>query len=254
MNTLHGDRSSHSSLKQMDAETLPPPLVDSDPVNEIPSLPDAGKPPNKAESNVAYESTEPAEALTTLPQPLLDSYRPVATTSKAAEPMLEKFKSSQPCPEKFRHPFSMLVAGPSSCGKTTWIRSLLKGSMIEPPPRKVFWFYKSWQPLYTDMKITIPNIEFVQGIQPKEADAMYPRLYIFDDLMRDTTKNAEVCEMFTEGSHHRNLSVICLMQNLYFQGKENRTMNLNSQYIVLFKNPRDRQQMAILARQMYPRQ
>ena len=29
-------------------------------------------------------------------------------------------------------------------------------------------------------------------------------------------------------------------------------MNLNSQYIVLFKNPRDRQQVAVLARQMYP--
>ena len=29
-------------------------------------------------------------------------------------------------------------------------------------------------------------------------------------------------------------------------------MSLNSQYIVLFKNPRDRQQIAILARQMSP--
>lgn len=29
-------------------------------------------------------------------------------------------------------------------------------------------------------------------------------------------------------------------------------MNLNSQYLVLFKNPRDQQQVAVLARQMYP--
>ena len=29
-------------------------------------------------------------------------------------------------------------------------------------------------------------------------------------------------------------------------------MNLNSQYLVLFKNPRDKQQIAVLARQMYP--
>jgi hypothetical protein len=70
--------------------------------------------------------------------------------------------------------------------------------------------------------------------------------------MKDATKNAEVCELFTEGSHHCNLSVICLLQNLYYKGKENRTMNLNSQYLVLFKNPRDQQQVAILARQMYP--
>ena len=58
--------------------------------------------------------------------------------------------------------------------------------------------------------------------------------------------------LFTEGSHHKNLSVICLLQKLYNKGKENRTMNLNSQYLILFKNPRDLQQISVLARQMYP--
>ena len=78
--TIHDDQSSHSLLdtkmsnKPVQASTtLPPPFVGSDPINEIANLPDAGKSPNKAELNVAYESTEPAEALTTLPQPLLDS-------------------------------------------------------------------------------------------------------------------------------------------------------------------------------------
>ena len=70
--------------------------------------------------------------------------------------------------------------------------------------------------------------------------------------MKDTTKNVDVCEMYTEGSRHCNLSVICLLQNLYHHGKENRTINLNTQYIVLFKNQRDQQQVAHLARQMYP--
>ena len=46
--------------------------------------------------------------------------------------------------------------------------------------------------------------------------------------------------------------MICLLQNLYHHGKENRTINLNTQYIVLFKKPRDQQQVAHLARQMYP--
>ena len=106
--------------------------------------------------------------------------------------------------------------------------------------------------MYSELKRTVPNIEFIQGINPKEANASYPRLYVFDDLMRHATKDGDICEMYTEGSHHRNLSVVCLLQNLYYRGKENRTMNLNSQYIVLFKNPRDRQQIATLARQMYP--
>ena len=123
--------------------------------------------------------------------------------------------------------------------------------MINPPPRKIVWFYKRWQPAYSELQGTIPYIEFVQGIQKQEPDGQ-PTLYMYDDLMKDATKNADICEMYTEGSHHCNLSVICLLQNLYHRGKENRTMNLNAQYIVLLKNPRDQQQVAHLARQMYP--
>ncbi len=71
--------------------------------------------------------------------------------------------------------------------------------------------------------------------------------------MTEATKNKDVSNMFTVGSHHRNISIICLLQNLFYQGKENRTMNLNSHYLVLFKNPRDQLQASCLARQMYPR-
>jgi hypothetical protein len=69
--------------------------------------------------------------------------------------------------------------------------------------------------------------------------------------MRDATNSKDVCELFVEGSHHRNLSVACIMQNAFSKGKENRTMSINTQYIVLFKNPRDQAGPAILARQMY---
>ena len=60
-------------------------------------------------------------------------------------------------------------------------------------------------------------------------------LLIIDDIMKDATQDKEICELFTEGAHHRNLSVICIMQNLFNKGTENRTMSLNSQYIVLLK-------------------
>ena len=105
--------------------------------------------------------------------------------------------------------------------------------------------------MYTEMQKNIPNIKFVHGIRRRDPDGQ-PTIYIYDDLMKDSTNNSDICEMNTEGSHHCNLSVICLLQNLYHHGKENRTMSLNTQYIVLFKNPRDQQQVAHLARQMYP--
>ncbi len=59
-------------------------------------------------------------------------------------------------------------------------------------------------------------------------------------------------ELFTKGSHHHNLSVILILQNLFYRGKEMRTISLNAHYMVLFKNPRDASQITHLARQMYP--
>ena len=58
----------------------------------------------------------------------------------------------------------------------------------------------------------------------------------------------------TRGSHHRNLSVIYIVQNLFHQGKGSRSISLNSHYLVFFKNPRDKLQILTLAKQMYPGQ
>jgi len=63
-----------------------------------------------------------------------------------------------------------------------------------------------------------------------------------------------VANLFTKGSHHRNVSVVFLVRNLFPKNKFVRTMSLNAHYIVLFKNPRDASQFANLARQMYPKQ
>lgn len=144
-------------------------------------------------------------------------------------------------------------------GKSTWIKKVLIHSdqLIRPVPDRILWIYKRWQPLYDELKYWIPSIVFIEGITEdiKYDTVINSRkrtLLIIDDMMKDATQDKEICELFTEGAHHRNLSVVCIMQNLFNKGKENRTMSLNSQYIVLFKNPRDRQQIGVLARQMYP--
>ena len=62
------------------------------------------------------------------------------------------------------------------------------------------------------------------------------------------SKEAE--RLFTQLSHHNNLSVIYLNQNLYYQGKCARTLNLNTAYTVLMRNPRNAQQVALLGRQL----
>jgi len=65
--------------------------------------------------------------------------------------------------------------------------------------------------------------------------------------------NDTVANLFTKGSHHRNVSVVYLAQNLFPKNKFARTMSLNAHYMVLFKNPTDATQFATLARHMYPK-
>ena len=61
-----------------------------------------------------------------------------------------------------------------------------------------------------------------------------------------------MCDLFTKGSHHRNISVILITQNLFHQGKFCRDISLNAKYIVVLKNVREREQFSHLARQVLP--
>ena len=109
------------------------------------------------------------------------------------------------------------------------------------------------------MLVAMPNIEFVKGIptaleQDSYFDVNKRNLIVFDDQMIDASKDKRIVNLFTRGSHHRNLSVIYIVQNLFHQGKGSRSISLNSHYLVLFKNPRDKLQILTLGKQMYPGQ
>jgi hypothetical protein len=60
-----------------------------------------------------------------------------------------------------------------------------------------------------------------------------------------------LANFFTQGSHHRNLTVIYIVQDLFHQSRVMRTVSLNSHYLVLFKNPRDKLQIRNLVTQMH---
>ena len=68
--------------------------------------------------------------------------------------------------------------------------------------------------------------------------------------MSTASKDSRITELFTEGSHHRNLSVISINQNLYHS--KDPTQRRNCHYLTLFNNPIDKQPIMTLARQMYP--
>ena len=107
------------------------------------------------------------------------------------------------------------------------------------------------------MMRTMPGIEFNQGIPEDIDNADYldtsqRNLIVLDDLMAQSGKDKRIADLFTKGSHHRNLSIIYIVQNVFYQGKEMRNISLNAHYIVLFNSPRDKQQISMLARQVNP--
>jgi len=146
----------------------------------------------------------------------------------------------------------MMVAGPSGCGKTTFVCNLIKNitRLIFPKIEKIKWCNPEISAI--PRNIVFPDIDFYTNI-PEELNENEnkPTLIVLDDLMLDSA-NKQVCELFTKGSHHRNLSIILLTQNVFHQGKFSRDISLNCKYLVLFKNPRDKSQIFPLARQLYP--
>ena len=91
----------------------------------------------------------------------------------------------------------------------------------------------------------MPGIEFNQDIdEPDYLDVSQCNLIVLNDLMVQSGKEKRIADLFTKESHHRNLSVIYIVQNIFHQGKEMRNISLNAHYIVLFKSPRDRQPIA----------
>lgn len=150
---------------------------------------------------------------------------------------------------KFKHPFCFLLAGPTSSGKSTFIKKFLheRDDLIDSYIHEVIYCLPEDQLVdesipYTQLHRGIPDINMFKDLKP--------RLVIIDDLMSEIDSN--VVQLFSRGSHHFNISVMFVLQNIFNQTKGTRDISLNSHYIVLFKNPRDKQQINVLARQMCP--
>ena len=77
-------------------------------------------------------------------------------------------------------------------------------------------------------------------------------LVVIDDWMQELRNDQRINNLFTKGCHHRNLSVIFILQNIFHRGKGLRDMSLNYHYLVMFKSPRDSSQVSHLAKQMFP--
>ena len=110
----------------------------------------------------------------------------------------------------FRHPFTCIVSGPTSCGKTYFITRLLQRArdIIQPSPRRIIWLYKRWQPLYDVIRRTVhPKVEFIQGVpwnleRDEFLDTRVRNVIVLNDMATEAAKDSRVTDLFTIGSHN----------------------------------------------------
>ena len=137
----------------------------------------------------------------------------------------------------FKHPTTIQVSGPTRCGKTRLERRILEMQLIQPFATGILWVYCEWQPDYDMIRERYPGIEFEKGWRDEIFDSLSPEqrnILVLDDQIGVASSSTSVADLFTKGSHHRNLTVIYLVQNVYYQGKSQRTISLNSHYSVFF--------------------
>ena len=136
---------------------------------------------------------------------------------------------------RLAQPFTCIVSGPTGSGKSVFTLKLIERAqeIISPSPERILFCYGEYQKIFDNY----PEVEFHDGLPDVSSfDRKKRTLLVMDDLM--TSTDDRVVDIFTKISHHRNLSVVYLTQNLFYKNKQNRTLSLNSHYIVLFKNAR----------------
>lgn len=157
---------------------------------------------------------------------------------------------------RLQHPLTMMVSGQTGSGKTVWTRNFLQHfsqlTTFSRPTTRVLWVYGQYQPVYNQ---TLQNTEITYTEAfPNETDltAAPPDVIVVDDLMTKVAEDVRLADMFTKLSHHLNITVIFIVQNLFYRGKYMRTISLNCHVMVLMKNIRDAAQMYALGRQIFP--
>ena len=120
---------------------------------------------------------------------------------------------------KFKHPFTCILAGPSASGKSSFCIKFLQNldsCTEEDFEGGIIWCYSEKTAVPTSQLAALgKKISFYEAVPENFANAQgNPCLIILDDLLKDVYSE-DVCNLFTKGTHHRNISVIVITQNLF---------------------------------------
>jgi len=153
-------------------------------------------------------------------------------------------------------PTTILVAGPTGSGKTELVSRMLEDSQgfFANDIHEIRYHYGAWQERFALMRQEDPRYVFAPGVPTTTdlPDGSKHTVMVIDDLMKEVSESTTTADIFTKYSHHRNMTVIFIVQKLYSDSKTARVISGNAQIIVLFKNPRDSRAISVLGSQMFP--
>lgn len=159
---------------------------------------------------------------------------------------------------QFHSPTSIAIFAPPFSGKSFLTRQILEhaDTLFKTPPEFVVYCYKEWLESFDEMKTTVRGLILHQGVPTREdmekwTEGKQHFILVLDDLQQICENDKSVAELFTVGVHHMNFSLIYLCHNIFGRGSFSRLINLNSHYLILFRNNRDVNQVEMLGRQIF---
>ena len=149
------------------------------------------------------------------------------------------------------------VVSPAGSGKTRLIGRMIvnQEKIFSPSLDKIIYFYKHYQQYYGTILMDCQSkhvIEFIQGLEWKflqKAEAQKRILLVLDDLFDEAAQSKDFLALVVAG-RHCNVHLMVLRHNLFQRTKNSKTIDLNVTQIVLFKSPRDSEQIGVLGRQL----
>lgn len=158
---------------------------------------------------------------------------------------------------KLHLPFGSVVAGPSSSGKSTFIKKLIAHSdeMIHPSPKSIAYFYGEYSDMVRELQQQPDDdkaIQIVAGVPTEEQlkQLKKPALVILDDLLYSLDQPTYLADLFSKKAHHLNLGVIFVAQDIF--DRKIKVARQNAQYLVLTRAPSSALSIRNLGIQLFP--
>ena len=153
----------------------------------------------------------------------------------------------------------IMIVGSTGAGKSSICRKLIlykKEMFPEEEPMKILFCYNIWQPLYEDITKEIPGVNFKSG--PPTIDDLKELsggtnahcLIFFDDMIHDIVNNIDIERLITGYAHHHRITTVIMTQNLYYHGKNAKTMSINHGAFILMASRTDTSQIRNFGRQV----